>query len=91
MEYPVVIDGQEGAYGAVFPDLPGCVAMGVTLDDAIRNAGESLQDWIDSMESGGQTVPDASRPEDVDVPSGSTLASVVLTRDSSARHGAKSN
>ena len=86
MEYPVVIDGQEGAYGVVFPDLPGCVAMGVTLDDAVRNAEESLHDWVDSMESSGQTVPAASRPEDIDVPTNSTLTSIILTRPSPGKH-----
>jgi hypothetical protein len=29
--YGVLIDGRRGGYGVVFPDLPGCTAMGRTL------------------------------------------------------------
>ena len=28
--YPALIDGDEGAYGVVFPDIPGVGAMGHT-------------------------------------------------------------
>ena len=36
--YPALIDGETGAYGVTFPDLPGIVAMGATLDEALLNA-----------------------------------------------------
>ena len=29
--YIALIDGSAGAYGAVFPDLPGCTAMGKSM------------------------------------------------------------
>src|SRR6476469_2139115 len=32
--YGVLIDGRRGGYGVVYPDLPGCTAMGRTLDEA---------------------------------------------------------
>ena len=35
MRYFVMIDGKIGAYGVVFPDLPGCAAMGKTIDGAL--------------------------------------------------------
>jgi len=41
MRYPAVIDGKKGAYGVTFPDLPGIVAMGKTLDEALVNAEEA--------------------------------------------------
>ncbi|MCY3545037.1 MAG: type II toxin-antitoxin system HicB family antitoxin [Chloroflexi bacterium] len=53
MKYPALIDGEAGAYGAVFPDLPGCVAMGCTVDEVVRNAEDSMRDWIASMEANG--------------------------------------
>jgi len=43
-----LIDGEPGAYGVVFPELPGCIAMGDTVDEAIENAGEALRDWMDA-------------------------------------------
>ena len=78
MRYPALIDGEAGAYGVVFPDLPGCVAMGSTIDEALRNAQDALRDWVDSMEEARQAVLPPSASEAVDVPPGSQLVSVSL-------------
>lgn len=89
MRYTALIDGEPGAFGAVFPDLPGCAAMGNTLDDAIANAGEALRDWVLAVEAGGGAVP-APRPPgaiaaDPDaaaaLAAGAALASIVLLRE----------
>ncbi len=37
-----LIDGAHGAYGVTFPDLPGVVAMGKSIDDALAHAEEAL-------------------------------------------------
>ena len=34
IRYPALIDGDEGVYGVVFPDIPGVGAMGHTVDEA---------------------------------------------------------
>ena len=78
MTYPALIDGEPGAYGVVFPDLPGCVAMGATPDEAVRNAAEALRDWIDSMDAHSQPIPAASRPQSITVPLGSALKTVSI-------------
>ena len=78
MKYPELIDGEAGAYGAVFPDLPGCVAMGYTLDDVVRNAEDTMRDWIASMEANGQSVPEPSPMSSIMVPEGNTLTSISL-------------
>jgi predicted RNase H-like HicB family nuclease len=59
MRYLALIDGSDGGYGVVFPDLPGCVAMGNTVDEAIVLASEALGDWINTVEVGGNAVPTA--------------------------------
>ena len=52
--YPALIDGKEGAYGVTFPDLPGIVAMGKTIDEAMVNAEEALRDYaIEVLKMGG--------------------------------------
>jgi predicted RNase H-like HicB family nuclease len=43
--YIALIDGEPGAFGVVFPDCPGCTAMGGTLDEALAAAAEALADW----------------------------------------------
>lgn len=57
MRYTALIDGKRGAYGAVFPDLPGCTAMGRTLDEALANAAEALRDWAALTAEGGHPIP----------------------------------
>jgi predicted RNase H-like HicB family nuclease len=59
--YVALIDGKAGAYGVVFPDLPGCTAMGKTVDQAIANAAEALRDWIEVKEEHGKEPPLRSR------------------------------
>ncbi|PYE86540.1 type II toxin-antitoxin system HicB family antitoxin [Phyllobacterium leguminum] len=62
--YIALIDGKAGAYGVVFPDAPGCAAMGKTLDEAIRNAVSALAEWIEHYDS--EDVPDVPGPRAAD-------------------------
>ncbi len=80
MRYPAVIDGKKGAYGVTFPDLPGIVAMGKTLDEALVNAEEALRDYVVETEKDGVTITPPSALEQVDTPDGCLLVSVPLLR-----------
>ena len=55
--YIGLVDGKAGAYGVTFPDLPGCAAMGATIDEALANAAEAMRDWADATEQKGGAVP----------------------------------
>ena len=81
--YPAIIEGEGEDYGIVFPDLPGIVAMGITVDQVIQNAEEALRDY--AIESARDGIPLAapSAPEVVEVPSDCTLTSILLVRSSS--------
>jgi predicted RNase H-like HicB family nuclease len=87
--YIALIDGKAGAYGVAFPDLPGCTAMGKTIEQAIANAAESLRDWIEVKEEHGERVPSPQpieklrRNRDVaeSIAGGATLAAVPLVRE----------
>lgn len=78
--YPALIDGEEGAYGVTFPDLPGIVAMGKTVDEALVNAEEALRDYAIEAEKDGEEILQPSALERVEVPSGNALVSVPLIR-----------
>jgi predicted RNase H-like HicB family nuclease len=47
LRYTAVTNGGAGRYGAWFPDLPGCTAMGETIDKLIVNAAEAMRDNSD--------------------------------------------
>ena len=80
MRYPALIESGGDDHGVTFPDLPGCVAMGQTLDETIRNAEEALHDWMDSMEELGHPIPTPSQLEDVEVPPGCALTSILVVK-----------
>ena len=63
--YVAVIDGEPGAYGAWLPDLPGCTAMGRTLDDLLRNTQEAMRSWAEDAIDDGETVPPARGYDEV--------------------------
>ena len=89
MRYTALLDGEAGAYGVVFPDLPGCTAMADTIDEALANAADALRDWVEVAEEFGTEVPAPRAVEvlrgDPDViaalAEGASLATVPLIRE----------
>lgn len=89
MRYTVLVDGKVGAYGVVAPDLPGCHAMGKTIEAALDNAQKAMREWVELTEEEGRRIP-APRPveklrRDPDVmealAEGAMIASVPLIRE----------
>ena len=88
MRYIALIDGNAGAYGVSFPDLPGCVAMGKTVDEAMSNAAAALRDWVEVTEEADAKVPAARTAEAIRrdgevkeaLAAGAQLATVPLVR-----------
>lgn len=46
-------------YGVSFPDFPGCITAGATLDEACDMAREALGLHIRGLQEDGETLPDA--------------------------------
>ncbi len=60
MRYLIAIEPGDAthAFGVVVPDLPGCFSAGDTLEDAIHNAREAVELWLETtIEDGGQIPP----------------------------------
>lgn len=62
MLYPVAIEtgGKDTAYGVVFPDLPGCFSAADTLDEALRQAREAVDIYLEDLADDGKLPPVAS-------------------------------
>ena len=76
--YPALIDGEDGAYGVVFPDIPGVVAMGHTIAEAITNAESVLQDYAIEMEWDGTELATPSPLRSIPIPEGNHLVTIPL-------------
>jgi predicted RNase H-like HicB family nuclease len=57
--YIAVLDGLEGAYGIVVPDLPGCTAAGETIADVVADAIAAVREWILDAREDGEAIPQA--------------------------------
>ena len=86
MEDPALIDGEDGAYGVVFPDIPGIAAMGHTIDEALRNAEDALQDYAIEAEIDGEELAHPSPLQSVETPPGNRLVSISLVRREAKVH-----
>lgn len=57
MEYLVIFEQGEASVGAYVPDLPGCVAVGETKNEAMQLIREAIELHIESLRENGETVP----------------------------------
>ncbi|MBE9004147.1 type II toxin-antitoxin system HicB family antitoxin [Fortiea sp. LEGE XX443] len=57
MRYTVVIEKGETSYGAYVPDLPGCVAVGETLDEVKILIAEAIEFHLEAMLEDGLPIP----------------------------------
>ena len=88
--FTALIDRHTGAYGVYFPDIPGCVAMGATIEEAAVNAAEAMRDWVEVTVERGGAIPEPRTIEALladtevsqDIAAGALLRSVPLVRHS---------
>src|SRR5262249_6665033 len=52
-----LVHGRRGAYGVSFPDFPGCIAGGETIDEALHRGRDGLEFHVESMASVGEALP----------------------------------
>ncbi|HEX7151798.1 MAG TPA: type II toxin-antitoxin system HicB family antitoxin [Thermoanaerobaculia bacterium] len=58
MEYVVILEQGEKSVGAYVPDLPGCVAVGETREEAMELIREAIELHIESLRENGEPVPE---------------------------------
>ena len=46
-----------GGYLIEFPDLPGCISDGDTIDEAIANGRDAILCWIETAKQHGDEIP----------------------------------
>ncbi len=63
----IIPDVEEGGFAAHFPELPGCITVGDTVEEAIRNIFDAKRQWLETEIADGRTIPE---PETLDSYSG---------------------
>jgi predicted RNase H-like HicB family nuclease len=65
----VVIEKGQNSYGAYSPDLPGCVAVGDTVEEVEQRMREAILLHIEGMREDHLPLPQpTSRAEYIDIP-----------------------
>lgn len=61
LQYPFHISplSQEdgGGYMITFPDLPGCISDGDSIEETIHNGAQAMQEWLDACKKLKRPIP----------------------------------
>jgi predicted RNase H-like HicB family nuclease len=77
--YPAVIDRSASGFGVSFPDFPGCIAAGATVQEAAVNAEAALAMHLDGMRADKDAIPQPSSLDAIeDVEGADDLARVMV-------------
>jgi predicted RNase H-like HicB family nuclease len=60
MQYTVIIEKGPTSYGAYVPDLPGCVAVGGTREEAEELIRGAIEMHLEGMREDGDPIPEAT-------------------------------
>ena len=84
-------DDEEPGFGISFPDFPGCISDGDTVDDALRRGAEALSFHIEGMLADRERIPRPRSLQDIRADeshaewrNGATIAFVPLIPDKTA-------
>jgi antitoxin HicB len=69
-----------GGFLITFPDLPGCMSDGETIEEAIANGRDAFLAWISAVADMGKPIPNpASKPVELIEASGKFVARLPKT------------
>ena len=58
MKYTVILDPGEDGYIVVnVPALPGCITQGKTREEALKNAREAIELYIEVLKEDNEPIP----------------------------------
>lgn len=60
----IIEDQEEGGFVVSFPDLPGCITCGDTVESAIANANDAKKAWLEAALEEGIAIYEPDRLED---------------------------
>lgn len=52
----IIVDTNEGGYVANYPDLPGCITCGETIEAAVANALDAKKAWLEAAIKSGVKI-----------------------------------
>ena len=78
--YPALVHEEDGGMWLEFPDLPGCYTQGDNIEELMSNAEEALGAFIAVKMDYNETVPQASKIEEIEGDGIKTYVSTDVSR-----------
>lgn len=78
--YPAVIDRSASGFGVSFPDFPGLIAGGATVNEAALNAELGLSLHLEAMLQDKDAIPAPSSLDDIEEIEGADDVARILVR-----------
>lgn len=60
----IVEDKDEGGFVVSYPDLPGCITCGDTIEDAVANAADAKRAWLEAAFEDGMEISEPNSLDD---------------------------
>lgn len=60
----IVEDKDEGGFVLSYPDLPGCITCGETIESAVENVQNAKKAWLEAALEEGIEIHEPNSPED---------------------------
>lgn len=57
----IVPDKEEGGFVASFPDLPGCITIGDTIEEVIQNVIDAKKAWLEAELEVDAIIPEPEK------------------------------
>lgn len=76
--YLAVMEPCDLGYGVYFPDFPGCVASGKTIDQAARIAKDALSMHYYTLEEGSEEIPEPSQSLSAEDTAGNVVTPITI-------------
>lgn len=70
--YPALfhLNEDDGSYTITYPDLPGCISEGKSLENALYMAQDALRVWLGYLLDQGEALPEATPSPAIEVDPG---------------------
>jgi antitoxin HicB len=77
---PPLAEKDGGVFFISFPDLPGCISDGETIEEAVANGRDAFTAWISAAADQGKTIPKpTAKPAEMMEVSGKFVARLPKT------------
>ncbi|MGB3207567.1 MAG: type II toxin-antitoxin system HicB family antitoxin [Crinalium sp.] len=57
-KYEIIIEKAENNYSAFSPDVPGCIAVGDTVEETLQEMEEAIEFHLEGLKERGLPIPE---------------------------------